>query len=274
MGLVILKTIGPWHVGVLDVDDPSICRLLWCDRKVIGSEVRKCIRSVAKLRQRVMNAVEAEVMTALERFNVFGCHFVHPPGDLSAMLADEGIDSSGEGVEDRVDLPIDFVLPLHDTLQGAKQALQVVSIPAVFVGNELKVALPQGFKAENLRPASLGIAVLEHHPLEVVLRLSISVAKESRFHGVSHDVRNPVLVPVNGDLPGQRISGVCDRDTDQKHRQEKPPINAEARRSPLIRVHRQFPGFKKIRVNPEECREQAHSRNSSVALCLRGKIKT
>src|SRR2546422_5821691 len=120
MGLVILKTIGPWHVGVLDVDDPSICRLLWCDRKVIGSEVWKCIRSVAKLRQRVMNAVEAEVMTALERFNVFGCHFVHPPGDLSAMLADEGIDSSGEGVEDRVDLPIDFVLPLHDALQGAK----------------------------------------------------------------------------------------------------------------------------------------------------------
>jgi hypothetical protein len=75
--LIVLKPIVPWHMRVLDVNNAAIR----------GSQVRNCplirakskhVTSLPDFLQRSVNAVEAQIIAALKRLNVFRRDGINP----------------------------------------------------------------------------------------------------------------------------------------------------------------------------------------------------
>ena len=91
------------------------------------------------------------------------------------------------------------------SLFGPKKPLEVVSVPPVFVRDEMQITIPESSEALNLRAPALSIAILQHHALEVVLRLRVPISKERGFLSFTHDMRHTVVVAVGCYLPRERI---------------------------------------------------------------------
>src|SRR5262249_8328807 len=110
-----------------------------------------------------------------------------------------------KAVQNTIGLRVDLMLPLRYSLSGAEQPLQVVSVPAVIVRNELQISFTQSFEPDDLRPAALSVSILEHHFFQMVLGLCIPVSKERCLPCFTHNMRNAVCVSVDRDLGCQRV---------------------------------------------------------------------
>src|SRR5215470_7951651 len=84
------------------------------------------------------------------RFDIFRGHRIDPCRHLRAMLLDIGVYAMREGGQDLVHVSVDLVLVLNHTFLRAEQTLQVISIPTVFVRDEVQVAISERAKSLDL----------------------------------------------------------------------------------------------------------------------------
>src|ERR1035438_7180177 len=87
-----------------------------------------------------------------------------------------------------------------------EKPLQVITAPAVIMIRKLQ-PLPQRRLPKDFRAASLGIPVLKHHPLKVVLGLSVSVSEKHGLLGFTNDVGDAKVVAIDGNQSSQWIGG-------------------------------------------------------------------
>jgi len=168
-------------------------------------EIGKGVGAARQLQERITDAIETHVLAALQRFNIFRCNSVDPCRDLRAVLCNVMIDASREGIQNPIGGALDFVLVFDNAFFRAEKPREIIPIPPVLVRTEVQVSASQCAEAPNLSPAALRVAIFQHHTLQVILGLRVTVAEERRLFGFAHDVRHADVIAIDAYFCGQWI---------------------------------------------------------------------
>jgi len=174
---------------------------------LIRAEISKFIGLCTHFLKRIVNAVEAHIVAALQCLDVFWCYVIDPLRNRSAMLMDVCIYAARKRSQNLVNVRIDLVPVFDDALLGPQQALQIISVPTILMLEEMQVA-PEGSRTLHFGAASLCVAILKHHLLQVVFCLGIPITEESGLFGLTDNMRYSVVVPIDGYLPGKPVCAV------------------------------------------------------------------